>query len=234
MVNRNIIHMINDDNLTNGIMKTTMNRLPLYYNFIIERQRENMQNVSSTMIAKSLKLNNIQVRKDLASISSVPGKPRVGFDVQTILNDLERVLGCKNLDEVILVGVGRLGRTLLNYNGFNKYNLDIVASFDVDNDKVGAVINGKPILGIETVKSFVEEHNTKIGIITVPGDAAQKVCDMLVDAGIKAIWNFAPVHLELPDGIIIKHENLAASLALLTQRYEKSQEMKKTEMFQKQ
>ena len=104
----------------------------------------------------------------------------------------------------------------------------------MDNDKVGAVINGKPILGIETVKSFVEEHNTKIGIITVPGDAAQKVCDMLVDAGIKAIWNFAPVHLELPDGIIIKNENLAAALALLTQRNEKSQEMKKTEMFQKQ
>lgn len=204
-------------------MKTTMNRLPLYYNFIIEKQRENLQNVSSAMIAKSLKLNNIQVRKDLASISSIPGKPRVGFDVETILNDLERVLGCKNLDEVILVGVGRLGRTLLNYNGFHKYNLDIVASFDVDKDKVGAVINGKPVFGIETLKSFVEEHDIKIGIITVSGNAAQKVCDMLVDAGIKAIWNFAPVHLELPDGIIIKHENLAASLALLTQRYEKSQ-----------
>lgn len=204
-------------------MKTTMNRLPLYYNFIIEKQRENLQNVSSAMIAKSLKLNNIQVRKDLASISSIPGKPRVGFDVETILNDLERVLGCKNLDEVILVGVGRLGRTLLNYNGFHKYNLDIVASFDVDKDKVGAVINGKPVFGIETLKSFVEEHDIKIGIITVSGNAAQKVCDMLVDAGIKAIWNFALVHLELPDGIIIKHENLAASLALLTQRYEKSQ-----------
>lgn len=204
-------------------MKTTMNRMPLYYNFIIEKQRENLQNVSSAMIAKSLKLNNIQVRKDLASISSIPGKPRVGFDVETILNDLERVLGCKNLDEVILVGVGRLGRTLLNYNGFHKYNLDIVASFDVDKDKVGAVINGKPVFGIETLKSFVEEHDIKIGIITVSGNAAQKVCDMLVDAGIKAIWNFAPVHLELPDGIIIKHENLAASLALLTQRYEKSQ-----------
>ncbi|MCQ2306557.1 MAG: redox-sensing transcriptional repressor Rex [Bacteroidales bacterium] len=214
---------MNENNSTNGIMKTTMNRLPLYYNFIIEKQRENLQNVSSAMIAKSLKLNNIQVRKDLASISSIPGKPRVGFDVETILNDLERVLGCKNLDEVILVGVGRLGRTLLNYNGFHKYNLDIVASFDVDKDKVGAVINGKPVFGIETLKSFVEEHDIKIGIITVSGNAAQKVCDMLVDAGIKAIWNFAPVHLELPDGIIIKHENLAASLALLTQRYEKSQ-----------
>ena len=221
-IKQNIIYM-NENNSTNGIMKTTMNRLPLYYNFIIEKQRENLQNVSSAMIAKSLKLNNIQVRKDLASISSIPGKPRVGFDVETILNDLERVLGCKNLDEVILVGVGRLGRTLLNYNGFHKYNLDIVASFDVDKDKVGAVINGKPVFGIETLKSFVEEHDIKIGIITVSGNAAQKVCDMLVDAGIKAIWNFAPVHLELPDGIIIKHENLAASLALLTQRYEKSQ-----------
>lgn len=221
---------MNENNSTNGIMKTTMNRLPLYYNFIIEKQRENLQNVSSTMIAKSLKLNNIQVRKDLASISSLPGKPRVGFDVQTILNDLERVLGCKELDEVILVGVGRLGRTLLNYNGFRKYNLDIVASFEIDKDKIGTVINGKPILDADAIKSFVKEHNIKIGIITVSRDSAQKVCDMLVDAGIKAIWNFAPVHLELPDGIIIKHENLAASLALLTQRYEKSQEMKKKQI----
>lgn len=221
---------MNENNSTNGIMKTTMNRLPLYYNFIIEKQRENLQNVSSAMIAKSLKLNNIQVRKDLASISSLPGKPRVGFDVQTILNDLERVLGCKELDEVILVGVGRLGRTLLNYNGFRKYNLDIVASFEIDKDKIGTVINGKPILDADAIKSFVKEHNIKIGIITVSRDSAQKVCDMLVDAGIKAIWNFAPVHLELPDGIIIKHENLAASLALLTQRYEKSQEMKKKQI----
>jgi len=215
--------MVNGNDSTNGIMKTTMNRLPLYYNFLIEKQREGLQFVSSTMIAKSLKLNDIQVRKDLASISSMPGKPRVGFDVDTIINDLERVLGCKVLDEVILVGVGRLGRTLLNYNGFNKYSLDILASFDIDENKVGTTINGKMVLGVETLKSFVQEHGINIGIITVPGEAAQNVCDMLVDAGIKAIWNFAPVHLELPDGIMIKHENLAASLALLTQRFEKSQ-----------
>lgn len=215
--------MINDNNPANDIMKTTMNRLPLYYNFLIEKQRECLQNVSSTMIAKSLKLNDIQVRKDLASISSVPGKPRVGFDVDTIINDLERVLGCKKLDEVILVGVGRLGRTLLYFNGFSKYSLEIMAAFDINKEKIGTKVNEKPVYSMEDLNSFVKKHNIKIGIIAVAGEAAQNVCNSLVSAGIKAIWNFAPVHLELPDGIMIKHENLAASLALLTQRFEKSQ-----------
>lgn len=200
-----------------------MNRLPLYYNFLIEKQRERLQFVSSTTIAKSLKLNDIQVRKDLASISSMPGKPRVGFDVDTIINDLERVLGCKKLDEVILVGVGRLGRTLLYFNGFSKYSLEIMAAFDVNKDKIGTNVNGKPVYSMESLDSFVKKHDIKIGIIAVASEAAQTVCDSLVKAGIKAIWNFAPVHLELPDGIMIKHENLAASLALLTQRFEKSQ-----------
>lgn len=200
-----------------------MNRLPLYYNFLLEKKRERVQTISSSVIAKSLKLNNVQVRKDLASISSVHGKPRVGFDVNIIIKDLERILGCKKLNDVVLVGVGKLGRTLLSYNGFNNYSLNIVAGFDRKKELVGTMINGKPVMSIKSLGEFISKNDIKIGIITVAAASAQKMCDLLVKAGIKAIWNFAPVHLEIPDDVIIKHENLAASLALLTQRFENQQ-----------
>ena len=200
------------------IIKTVLSRLPLYYNFLLEKRKENYKYISSTVIAKSLKLNNIQVRKDLACVSSQSGKPRMGFEIEVLINDIEEVLGFNNLDEVVLVGAGRLGRTLLSYQGFIDYKLNIVAGFDTSFELVGMQVNNKPILHIDKLVSIVKRLNIKIGIITVPKESAQEVCDIMVKSGIKVIWNFAPVHLEVPDGIIIKHENLAVSLALLTQK----------------
>lgn len=204
------------------IIKTVLKRLPLYYNFLLEKRKENYKYISSTVIAKSLKFSNIQVRKDLACVSKQSGKPRMGFEIESLIDDIEEVLGFNNLDEVVLVGTGRLGRTLLSYQGFADYKLNIVAGFDNSVEIVGAKINNKPILHIDKLTPIVERLNIKIGIITVPKDSAQDVCDIMVAAGIKVIWNFAPVHLEVPDGIIIKHENLAVSLALLTQKLYKS------------
>lgn len=200
------------------IIKTVMSRLPLYYNFLLEKRKENCAYISSAVIAKSLKLNNVQVRKDLACVSKQSGKPRVGFEIESLINDIEEVLGFNSLDEVVLVGAGRLGRTLLSYQGFADYKLNIVAGFDNSFDLVGTTVNDKPILHIDKFTTIVERLNIKIGIITVQKESAQEVCDMMIKAGIKVIWNFAPVHLEVPDGIIIKHENLAVSLALLTKK----------------
>lgn len=200
------------------IVKTVLSRLPLYYNFLMEKRKEDYKYISSTVIAKSLKLNNIQVRKDLACVSKQSGKPRMGFEIESLINDIEEVLGFNNLDEVVLVGAGRLGRTLLSYQGFADYKLNIVAGFDTSFELVGVQVNNKPILHIDKLATIVERLNIKIGIITVPREAAQEVCDIMIKAGIKVIWNFAPVHLEVPDGIIIKHENLAVSLALLTKK----------------
>lgn len=200
------------------IIKTVLSRLPLYYNFLLEKRKEDCTYISSAVIAKSLKLNNIQVRKDLACVSKQSGKPRMGFEIESLINDIEEVLGFNNLDEVVLVGAGRLGRTLLSYQGFADYKLNIVAGFDTSFELVGVQVNNKPILHIDKLATIVERLNIKIGIITVPKESAQEVCDIMIKAGIKVIWNFAPVHLEVPDGIIIKHENLAVSLALLTKK----------------
>jgi redox-sensing transcriptional repressor len=149
----------------------------------------------------------------------------MGFEIESLITDIEDVLGFNNLDEVVLVGAGRLGRTLLSYQGFAEYKLNIVAGFDVSEELVGIQVNNKPILHIDKLTTIVERFNIKIGIITVQKESAQEVCDIMVKSGIKVIWNFAPVHLEVPDGIIIKHENLAVSLAILTQKlYNKDSE----------
>ena len=196
------------------ILKSTLGRLPSYYCEIENRVARGEEYVSATAIAESLSINPIQVRKDLASISSEPGRPNVGFRVNTLLEDLKVYLGYDQYDEAVLVGVGALGHVLLHYGGFDRYGLDIVAGFDVEpkEKKVG----DKPVLSIAKLVSFLKRSHINIGIITVPSSEAQKVADMLVAGGIQAIWNFAPTTLNLPDNILVKNENLAASLAALT------------------
>ena len=184
------------------IPKSTLSRLPIYYCYLQERMAEGQEFVSSSAMAESLSLGAVQVRKDLAGVSSVPGRSKVGFRTEQLLNDLKSYLGYDDYNEAVLVGVGGLGKTLLQYPGFKNYGLDVVAGFDVDPNVVGRTIGGKPVYAI----------------ITVPGPQAQGVADMLVASGIKGIWNFAPAHITLPAGVIIKNENLAASLAVLSGR----------------
>lgn len=196
------------------ISKATLSRLPQYLRILKKlKNEEDVENISSTTIAEILKLNSIQVRKDLALISHQEGRPGVGFNVSELIKDLEDVLGLEKVTDAILVGAGRLGQALLNYSGFEG-NFNIVMAFDNDTSKC----NNKNIFYIDNIKELIKEKNIKIGIITVQRVAAQEVCNILVDAGIKAIWNFAPVNLKVPDDVIIKNEDLSASLMILSKK----------------
>ena len=198
------------------LLSSTLSRLPLYHCYLKDRQREGQLYVSATTIAESLSLNSVLVRKDLASISRLPGKPRMGFSIAPLLADLEDYLGYNNLDEALIVGVGSLGRALLAYEAFEQYGLSIVVGFDSDEGLAGIRVGGKPVLPMSKLADMVRRLGIRIGIITVPKEQAQSVCDALIEAGVKAIWNFAPVHLEVPGGVLLKNENLAASLAALS------------------
>lgn len=200
-----------------GVPKATLNRLPLYYSYLIDKQREGHSYASSTDISTSLKMSSILVRKDLSYVSKHAGKPKLGFEIAPLLKDLTTYLGYDNTTDAILIGVGRLGRTLMCYKGFERYGLNIVAGFDTDEDFFGMEIGGRPVLHMCKLTKLIERMHIKIGIITVPGDQAQEVADMLVNAGILAIWNFAPVHIETPRHVIVQNVNLAASLAALSQ-----------------
>lgn len=199
----------------------------MYYSILSKMRHDGETNVSASVIAKKLNLNQVLVRKDLSSVSSEAGTPRVGFKVERLYEDIGNFLGYRNVEEAILVGVGSLGRTLLSYGGFQNFGLSIIAGFDNDENLNGIKVNGKPILPMEKMANLVRRMKIRIAIIAVPQNQAQMVCDQLVRAGIQAIWNFAPATLDVSPDILVKNENLAASLSLLSHKL--SQKLKKSE-----
>lgn len=200
--------------------KATISRLPTYLRFLYEAKAAGDEHVSSTRIAEHFNLNPVQVRKDLALVSESSGKPRLGFRIGELIDSIEKFLGLRNTHDAVLVGVGRLGSTLLSYEGFRNYGLNITAAFDTDPELVGTKSGGVSVLDYAQFASTVKRLNIKMGIITVPKAAAQKVADDMAASGIRAIWNFAPTHLNLPDGIAVKYEDLASSLAVLSKKLE--------------
>ena len=222
--------MKNEVNNSLVIMRSTLNRLPLYYSYITKLKDEGVTNVSATEIAKNLNLNPVLVRKDLASVSSVAGKPRLGFHIGVLLKDMEEYLGYNSKDVAVLVGVGSLGRLLLTNKGFKRLGIDIVAGFDKDESLYHEQINGKYIFPMEKLPILIKRLGVKIGIIAVPEDQAQQVCDLMVESGILAIWNFPFTLLNVPEGILVKNENLASSLAALSHQLAKRQKSKVSKM----
>jgi redox-sensing transcriptional repressor len=200
------------------VTKSTLSRLPLYYSLVSRLQTEGVAHVSSALIAQHLNLNPVLVRKDLAGVSTVDGKPRTGFEVTQLLNDMSNYLGYNKLDQAILVGVGSMGRIILTNSKFEKFGLNIVVGFDKDPYLCGLQLEGKHILPMERMESLVRRMGIRIGIITVPDDQAQEVCDQMVKCGIKAIWNFAFVPLKVPEDVLVKNENLPSSLAVLAHK----------------
>ncbi len=196
------------------LSKATLGRLPDYLQFLKELETSGVPYVSATTIAKNLSLGEVQVRKDLNAASGA-GKPKVGYSTVDLIQTLEERLGRDNLTEAILVGAGKLGCALLDYDGFTEYGVRIAAAFDI---RPEAVRQGseKEILPMEAFDSYVRDNNIQIGIITVGAASAQQVCDQMLASGIPAIWNFAPCDLVVPKGVLLKKENLALSLAYLS------------------
>ncbi len=190
----------------------TLQRLPYYLDYLRGMDTEH---ISATTLAGEFGLNEVQVRKDLASVSRQAGRPRKGFNRMALIGDIEDVLGYGRIDKAIIVGVGHLGTALANYGGFENYGLKIVAGFDKKMEVEGR-LNDMPVYPSGTLVDQVRRLGVRLGIITVDAAEAQLVCDRLVEAGIEAIWNFAPVLLQVPEGIIVQNENMACALAVLS------------------
>lgn len=198
-----------------GIPNAVMKRLPLYLHFLRTLRADEKTTIASATIAKALKLGDVQVRKDLALVSG-SGKPKIGYFVAELITHIEQTLGSGDTTRAVIVGAGKLGKALLYYDCFHEFGIDICAAFDRDESKCGKFDGDKTILPVSELESFCKENKVKIGIITVPEKEAQSVCDSLVNAGVIAIWNFAPASLIVPESVKVKDENLAASLAVLT------------------
>ena len=196
------------------ISRATLKRLPTYLSYLKALPSEASANISATALAAGLHMGEVQVRKDLALVSD-GGRPKIGYNREHLIADIENFLGYGNSNDAVLIGAGKLGRALLGYGGFAEYGLNIVAAFDANDTLIGTTNGGKPIMHLSRLGEVCQRYKIKIGIITVPAEYAQGVCDLLIENGILAIWNFAPKHLNVPEGILVQNENMAASLALL-------------------
>lgn len=197
-----------------GVSKQTLQRLPVYLSYL-KGLREAPKYISATAIAEALNMNHVVVRKDLASISS-SGRPKVGYVLEDLIYELEGFLGYDNTQDAVLVGAGQLGKALLAYDGFVEYGLNILAGFDTDPFTVNTEVGGKMILPMDRLEDLCQRMKVRIGILTVPGEHAQAVCNLLIKSGILAVWNFSNVHLDVPEGILVQNENMAVSLAILS------------------
>lgn len=191
-------------------------RLPYYLKFLKELKEKGVAHVPAAAIAESLDIYEVQVRKDLAAISRQPGKPRVGFVVNALIEDMEHFLGYDNPNTAVLVGAGHLGQALMSYSEFEHYGLRIEAAFDVSPDLIGHCIHGIKVHPMEELTDLCREKSIEIGIITTPMEHAQGVCDKLVAGGVKAVWNFAHTYLHVPKGVVVQNEDMAVSFALLS------------------
>lgn len=203
--------------MSKKVPEATLRRFPIYHHFLKQLEANGLVDVSCTQIANELELSPIQVRKDI-EFTGIEGKPKIGYNLKDLINHIENLLGFHINNEAVLVGAGHLGYSLLGYHGFKEYGLNILAAFDSSPDKIDKFINYKKVFSIDRLEDIVTRMKIQIGILTVPATQAQELADRMVKCGIKAIWNFAPVKISVPNDVIVQHENLASSLAVLTQK----------------
>ena len=194
------------------VSRKLLKRLPLYLNYL-KSLPEDSSNVSATTMAKALDLGHVQVRKDLAKVSET-GRRRTGRNRHQLMQDIEQYLNFAEETGTVIVGAGKLGLALLDYIGFEKSGLNVMAGFDIS-PCAETSAGGKPIYPMSRLEHFCKHYDVHIGVIAVPAESAQSVCDALVACGVRAIWNFAPVRLQVPDYVLVQSENLAISLTSL-------------------
>lgn len=207
------------------ISKAVLKRLPGYLAYLKAMPECSSPYISATALANALGMGEVQVRKDLAMVSD-GGRPKIGYLRAGLIDDIEQFLGYDNTTDAVLIGAGKLGQALLDYTGFEEYGVRILAAFDIA-PAIAVTSGGKPILPMEKLKEFSDSHKVRMGIITVPAVHAQVVCDQLIACGIRAIWNFAPTHLDVPANILVQNENMATSLAVLSMHLQAQRKEKK-------
>lgn len=197
------------------IPKPTLERLPLYHRAVESFMAKGREAISSQELGREIGVDDYQVRKDLSWLGA-GGRPGYGYDTSYLLARLEEVLGLAREHTAVVIGAGHLGSALSQYSGFRRYGLQILALFDRDVTKVGKYLGDIPIFDIRELGRIIKEQRIPLAIITVPAREAQRVVDLAVEAGVKAIWNFAPASIQVPPGIILRNEDLAVGLATLS------------------
>ena len=199
------------------IPEPTLRRLPWYLSCAKLMRDKGEKFVSSTQISKQINIDSSQIAKDLSYVD-ISGRTRVGYEVDLLISVLEDFLGFTNLHRAYLFGVGSLGGALLRDSGLSHFGLKIVGAFDVNPDLVGTEINGIPIYHTDELQLRMQKDKVNIGVLTVPIAISQQVTDKMVEGGIKAVWNFTPFRIRVPEGIVVQNNSLYAHLAVMFNR----------------
>ncbi|MBQ6297819.1 MAG: redox-sensing transcriptional repressor Rex [Selenomonadaceae bacterium] len=197
------------------ISQATIDRLPLYFRTLQLVESEKTSIISSDELGKRLDITPEQIRKDLATFGQF-GRKGIGYDVHELKNKISNILGLHNRWRLAIVGVGHLGGALANYVNFASLGFSVVALFDKDKKIIGTEVNGIKVNAVSSMKKIIDKRAVDIGVITVPATEAQEVADKLIAAGVKGIWNFAPIKLSVPSEIPLVNEDLSIGLSALS------------------
>lgn len=192
----------------------SIRRLPSYLYIVQQAHQINQEYISGTVIAQELKLEPIQVRKDLA-ITGIVGRPKKGYPTTQLMEAINRFLGWDTIQPAILVGAGNLGTALAGYQEFRRHGIDIFAAFDSDKKKIGTSIHRIPVYPLSALDNHVKKTGAKIAILTVPSEHAQEAANLIIESGITAIWNFTNHKLNVPDHVVVQKEDLTSGFAML-------------------
>lgn len=199
------------------VPEPTLRRLPWYLSNIKLMKEKGEQYVSSTQISKEINIDASQIAKDLSYVN-ISGRTRVGYNIDALIEVLESFLGFTNMHKAFLFGVGSLGAALLRDSGLHHFGLEIVAAFDVNPELVRKDLNGIPIFHSDDFETKMKEYDVNIGVLTVPINIAQEITNKMVDGGIKAVWNFTPFRIRVPENIVVQNTSLYAHLAVMFNR----------------
>ena len=203
--------------IVDKVPEPTLRRLPWYLSNAKLMKEKGETYVSSTQISRQINIDSSQIAKDLSYVA-ISGRTRVGYEIDQLITVLEDFLGFTNMHKAYLFGVGSLGGALLCDSGLAHFGLEIVGAFDVNPDLVGTTVGGIPVRHTDDLKKHMKNSQVNIGILTVPINYAQEVTDKMVAAGIKAIWNFTPFRIRVPEGIVVQNTSLYAHLAVMFNR----------------
>jgi AT-rich DNA-binding protein len=195
----------------------TIRRLPWYLSYVRMLNNLHVEYVSSTQISKELNVQSSQIAKDL-SFLNIRGKTRIGYEVSSLVSELEDFLGFNRHHDAVVIGTGSLGTALMQDHGLENYGLHIVAGFDVREEVIGTRIGGLPVYDINQLAEWQKEHNVSIAILTVPVERAQETASLAISSGMTALWNFTPYRIKAPGDVIIANTSIYAHLAIIYNR----------------
>lgn len=211
-----------------GISQVVIRRLPRYYRYLGELLENGVERISSNDLSKRMKVTASQIRQDLNNFGGF-GQQGYGYNVKYLYTEIGKILGLEEDHKIIIIGAGNLGQALANYAAFEKRGFILTGIFDVNPRLEGVAIRGVPIRMMDELKSFVQKNDVEIAVLTIPKEKAIEVANMLVENGVRAIWNFAHTDLNLPDNIIVENVHLSESLMQLSyniSRYNEDQRKK--------